>query len=119
MDAGNVVRPTVFSEVAGDMRIAREEIFGPVLSVLTYEDDDDAIRIANDSPFGLHAYIAAGDNKRGEAMAKRIQAGRVMVNRYFDAPDAPFGGFKQSGIGREFGRYGLEAYLETQATFTD
>jgi aldehyde dehydrogenase (NAD+) len=116
---GYFVKPTVFTGVTSDMTIAREEIFGPVLSVLTYTDDDDAVRIANDTPFGLHAYVAAGDPKRGEAIAQRIQAGRVMVNRYFDAPDAPFGGFKQSGIGREFGRYGLQAYLETQATFVD
>jgi aldehyde dehydrogenase (NAD+) len=116
---GYFVKPTVFTNVTSDMKIAREEIFGPVISVLTYTDDADAVRIANDTPFGLHAYVAAGDPKRGEQIAQRIQAGRVMVNRYFDAPDAPFGGFKQSGIGREFGRYGLQAYLETQATFVD
>jgi aldehyde dehydrogenase (NAD+) len=116
---GYFVRPTVFTGVRSDMKIAREEIFGPVLSVITYTDDDDAIRIANDTPYGLHAYIAAGDTERGRRVAERVQAGRVMINHYFDAPDAPFGGFKQSGIGREFGRYGLQAYLETQAVFVD
>jgi aldehyde dehydrogenase (NAD+) len=116
---GYFVKPTVFTGVTPDMTIAREEIFGPVIAVITYKDEADAIRIANDTPYGLHAYVAAGDPKRGERVARQIQAGRVMVNHYFDAPDAPFGGFKQSGIGREFGTYGLQAYLETQATFVD
>lgn len=86
--------------------------------MITYRDEDDAIAIANDTPYGLHAYIATGNVQRGQRLARRIRAGRVMINEIIDAPDAPFGGFKQSGLGREFGHYGLEAYLETQAVFT-
>jgi aldehyde dehydrogenase (NAD+) len=114
---GNYVRPTLLT-ATNDQTIAQEEIFGPVLAVITYRDEDDAIAIANDSPYGLHAYIATGDAQRGQRVARRLQAGRVMINEIVDAPDVPFGGFKQSGIGREFGRFGLEAFLETQAVFT-
>jgi aldehyde dehydrogenase (NAD+) len=117
LEDGNYVRATLLT-ATNDQTIAREEIFGPVLAVITYRDEDDAIAIANDSPYGLHAYIATGDVQRGQRLARRIQAGRVMINEIIDAPDAPFGGFKQSGLGREFGHYGLEAYLETQAVFT-
>jgi aldehyde dehydrogenase (NAD+) len=100
------------------MTIAREEIFGPVLSLITYRDEAEAIQIANDTPYGLHAYVAAGDVRHGREVARQIRAGRVMVNEVIDAPHAPFGGFKQSGIGREFGRYGIAAYLEPQAVFS-
>ena len=117
LEDGNYVKPTLFA-ATNDMTIAREEIFGPVLSLITYRDEAQAIQIANDSPYGLHGYVAAGDVEHGRQVARQIRAGRVMVNDIIDAPDAPFGGFKQSGIGREFGRYGIAAYLETQTVFS-
>jgi aldehyde dehydrogenase (NAD+) len=117
LEGGNYVKPTLFA-ATNDMTIAREEIFGPVLSLITYRDEAEAIQIANDTPYGLHGYVAAGDVEHGRQVARQIRAGRVMVNEIIDAPDAPFGGFKQSGIGREFGRYGIAAYLETQTVFS-
>jgi len=117
LENGNFVRPTVFVNVHSRMTIAAEEIFGPVLSVITYRDDADAIRVANDSSYGLHAYIAGEDPGRTKKMAAQLQAGRVAINGFVDEPTAPFGGFKQSGIGREFGKYGLEAFLEPKAIF--
>jgi aldehyde dehydrogenase (NAD+) len=113
---GYFVRPTVFGDVRNDMTIARDEIFGPVLSIIPYRDDDDAIAIANDTPYGLHAYVFGADLARANRVAAAIQAGRVFVNGLYDAPEAPFGGFKQSGLGREFGVFGLETYLEPKAT---
>ncbi|VFR32609.1 Aldehyde dehydrogenase [plant metagenome] len=120
LEAGYFVQPTVFVQVRNDMTIAREEIFGPVLSVIAYEDEDDAVRIANDSPYGLQGYVSGADPVRAKAIAERLEAGAVMVNRFHDLLDeagVPAGGFKQSGIGREFGAYGLVAYLEPQALF--
>ncbi|BBU31430.1 aldehyde dehydrogenase [Burkholderia sp. THE68] len=113
--AGWFVRPTVFSDVTNDMTIAREEIFGPVLSIIAYRDTEDAIAIANDTPYGLQAYIASSDAARANAVASRIEAGRVLVNTLAHEPAAPFGGFKQSGIGREYGTFGIEAFLEPKA----
>lgn len=112
LEAGFFVKPTVFGGVRKDMEIARDEIFGPVLSVIGYEDEDDAVRIANDSVYGLQAYVFSAQPERAAALAPRLQAGTVLANRI--APDllAPFGGVKQSGIGREFGVFGLEAFLE-------
>jgi aldehyde dehydrogenase (NAD+) len=115
LDAGWFVRPTVFSDVKNDMTIAREEIFGPVLSIITYRDIEEAIAIANDTDYGLQAYVFSGDTKRAREVASRIEAGRVLVNTLAHEPAAPFGGFKQSGIGREYGAYGLEAFLEPKA----
>jgi aldehyde dehydrogenase (NAD+) len=112
---GWFVRPTVFSRVRNDMTIAREEIFGPVLSIIPYGDEAEAIAIANDTSYGLQAYVLAGDPARGRRVAARIVAGRVLVNTLAHEPKAPFGGFKQSGIGREYGAYGLEAFLEPKA----
>lgn len=112
LEAGNFVKPTVFANVTNDMRIAREEIFGPVLSILTYTTEAEAIEIANDTDYGLHAYISSPDTERARKIAAQINAGRVAINSFSHDPLAPFGGFKQSGIGREFGSYGLEAYLE-------
>lgn len=112
---GYFVRPTVFGNVTNDMTIARDEIFGPVLSIIGYRDDDEAIAIANDTPYGLHAYVFGADLARANRVAAGIMAGRVFVNGLYDAPEAPFGGFKQSGLGREFGIFGLEAYLEPKA----
>jgi aldehyde dehydrogenase (NAD+) len=111
---GYFVRPTLFADVTNDMTIAREEIFGPVLSILTYRDDDHAVEIANDTNYGLHAYIFSADLARAHHIASRLEAGRVSINGGYD-PLAPFGGFKQSGIGREYGTYGLEGFLEPRA----
>jgi aldehyde dehydrogenase (NAD+) len=94
------------------MDIARDEIFGPVLSVIACDDEEDAIRIANDSVYGLQAYVFSADTERGRGIASRLQAGTVLVNRITPDLLAPFGGVKQSGIGREFGVFGLEAFLE-------
>ena len=115
VDAGWFVRPSVFSDVTNDMTIAREEIFGPVLSIIGYRDTEDAIAIANDTPYGLQAYVCSSDAARASAVASRIEAGRVLVNTLAHEPAAPFGGFKQSGIGREYGTFGLEAFLEPKA----
>jgi aldehyde dehydrogenase (NAD+) len=115
LEAGNFVKPTVFVNVKNDMTIAREEIFGPVLCVIAYENDEDAITIANDSSFGLHAYISGSDAQRARRVASQIQAGRVAINGMLDDQQAPFGGFKNSGLGREFGTYGIEAFLEPKA----
>ncbi|MDB5910181.1 MAG: aldehyde dehydrogenase family protein [Massilia sp.] len=116
-EAGNYVKPTIFVGVTNDMTIAQEEIFGPVLSVITYRDDDHAVEIANDVEYGLHAYVFGGDQERARSVAARILAGRVMINEMIDDPTAPFGGFKLSGFGREFGLAGVQAYLETRAVF--
>jgi aldehyde dehydrogenase (NAD+) len=112
---GYFARPTVFADVTNDMTIAREEIFGPMLCVIAYDDDEDAIRIANDTDYGLHAYILGNDVARARAIAGRLDAGRVAINGMAHEPMAPFGGFKQSGIGREYGIYGIEDHLEFKA----
>jgi aldehyde dehydrogenase (NAD+) len=114
-EAGYFVKPTVFVNVNNDMTIAQEEIFGPVLSVITYDSENEAIRIANDSKYGLHAAILGTDLQRARRVASQIRAGRVVINNMTDDPQAPWGGFKYSGIGREYGRYGIEAFLETRA----
>ena len=115
VDKGWLVRPTVFTDVRNDMTIAREEIFGPVLSIIAYDDEEHAIAIANDTPYGLQAYVVSADEARALRVATRIDAGRVLVNTLSHEPKAPFGGFKQSGLGREYGVFGLEAYLEPKA----
>ena len=112
LEAGNFVKATIFTNVRNDMRIAREEIFGPVLSIIPYKNEEDAIAIANDTSYGLAAYVSSADTGRAERVAARIDAGRVSINKFTHDPQAPFGGFKQSGIGREYGVYGLEEYLE-------
>ncbi|MBS0378180.1 MAG: aldehyde dehydrogenase family protein [Proteobacteria bacterium] len=111
---GYYVEPTLFADVTNDMRIAQEEIFGPVLVVIPYEDDDDAVRIANDSIYGLSGAVF-GSSERALQVARRIRSGTMNVNgANFFAPDSPFGGYKQSGIGREMGVAGLEEYLQTK-----
>lgn len=115
LEKGNFAKPTVFINVNNQMRIAREEIFGPVLSVITYKTEEEAIEIANDTTYGLQAYISSSNEKRAHKVASQINAGRVQINGIGHDPMAPFGGFKQSGIGREFGTMGLEAYLEPKA----
>ncbi|MCU1683328.1 MAG: Aldehyde dehydrogenase [Amycolatopsis sp.] len=111
---GYFVRPTLFAGVTNDMRIAREEIFGPVLSILTYRDEDHAVEIANDTDYGLHAYVFSSDLARARRIASRLEAGRVAINGGYE-PLSPFGGFKQSGIGREYGAFGLEGFLEPRS----
>ena len=115
LEAGYFVKPTVFVNVKNDMTIAREEIFGPVLSVITYENEEDAVRIANDTEYGLHAFVSGTDVQRARRVASQLQAGRVAINGMLDDQQAPFGGFKHSGLGREFGTYGIEAFLEPRA----
>jgi aldehyde dehydrogenase (NAD+) len=112
METGYFVGPTVFSNVTEDMTIAREEIFGPVLSIIGYRDEDDAVRIANDSEYGLSGGVWSSDPARAEAVARRIRTGQIHINGGAFNTDAPFGGYKQSGVGREAGVFGLEEFLE-------
>ena len=114
-EAGFFLKPTVFVNVKNDMTIAREEIFGPVLCVIAYDSEDEAIRIANDSIYGLHAAVLGTNLYRARHVASQIRAGRVVINSMTDDPQAPWGGFKHSGVGREYGRYGIDAFLETRA----
>ena len=116
LEAGHFARPTLFA-ARNDMRIAQEEIFGPVLVMITYRDDDEAVAIANDVAFGLHAYVYGTNRGRARAVADRLLAGRVMINEMVDDPRAPFGGFKMSGFGREFGVAGMQAFTEARAVF--
>jgi aldehyde dehydrogenase (NAD+) len=109
---GYFVKPTLFANVTNGMTIARDEIFGPVLCLLTYRTEEEAIAIANDTVYGLQAYVISSNPERARAVAARIQAGRVLVNGILQELQAPFGGFKQSGIGRELGTFGIEAHLE-------
>ncbi|MYE52656.1 MAG: aldehyde dehydrogenase family protein [Gammaproteobacteria bacterium] len=115
LNQGYYVKPTVFSHVTNDMTIAREEIFGPVLSLIGYEDDEDAVRIANDTVYGLSGYISSGDPERAKAIARRIRSGNVHLNGAPVDQLAPFGGYKQSGNGREWGSHGFEEFLEVKA----
>jgi aldehyde dehydrogenase (NAD+) len=115
LEAGYFVKPTVFVNVKNDMTVAREEIFGPVLCLIAYDSEDEAIRIANDSKYGLHAAVLGTDLQRARRVASRIRSGRVVINGMTDDPQAPWGGFKYSGVGREYGRYGIEAFLEARA----
>ena len=119
LDKGFFVRPTVFTNVQNDMTIAQEEIFGPVICLIPYNDIDEAIEIANDTQYGLSSMISCSDPQRGQELAKKIRAGQVIVNRISrgDYP-APFGGFKMSGNGREHGHFGIDEYLEVQAVIT-
>jgi aldehyde dehydrogenase (NAD+) len=115
LEAGYFVKPTVFANVKNDMAIAQEEIFGPVLCVIAYDSEDEAIRIANDSKYGLHAAVLGTDLQRARRVASQIRSGRVVINGMTDDPQAPWGGFKYSGVGREYGQYGIEAFLEPKA----
>ncbi len=116
LETGYFVRPTVFSNVTRDMTIAQEEIFGPVLSIIPYDTEDEAIEIANDTVYGLAAAVSGGD-ERARRVARKLRAGQVRVNAARGGGGAPFGGYKQSGIGREHGAYGLEEFLEVKAVF--
>jgi aldehyde dehydrogenase (NAD+) len=115
LDKGFYVKPTVFADVNNDMTIAREEIFGPVLTIIPYENEEDAIRIANDTIYGLGGNVWAGTKEHGIEVAKRIRTGQISVNGGRYNPLAPFGGYKQSGLGREAGKFGLEEFLEVKS----
>jgi aldehyde dehydrogenase (NAD+) len=115
LDKGYYVKPTVFANVTPAMTIAREEIFGPVLAIMGYADEADAVRIANDHPFGLAGYVHGRDLARAHRVARQIRAGMVTINMAPADPKAPFGGYRQSGNGREWGRFGIEEYLEVKA----
>ncbi|MCB1667109.1 MAG: aldehyde dehydrogenase family protein [Pseudomonadales bacterium] len=115
MVQGHFVRPTIFADVDNRMTIAREEIFGPVLSMISYGEEEEAIRIANDTPYGLASYIQSGSLERAHRVARKLKTGMVYINGALQAIDAPFGGYKQSGNGREWGRFGFEEYLEIKA----
>jgi aldehyde dehydrogenase (NAD+) len=114
-EGGYFVKPTVFVNVTNEMTIAQEEIFGPVLCVIAYDSEDEAIRIANDSRYGLHSAVLGTDLQRARRVAAQIRAGRVVINGMTDDPLAPWGGFKFSGFGREYGAYGIEAFVEPRA----
>ncbi len=115
LEKGYFVRPTVFSEVRNDMTIAQEEIFGPVLAIIPYEDEEDAIRIANDTVYGLAAAVWSSDPERAKRVARRLRTGQVEINGGKFNSLAPFGGYKQSGHGREYGPFGIEEFLEVKA----
>ena len=114
LDSGYFVQPTVFANVKNSMKIAQEEIFGPVLSIIGYEDDDDAIQIANDSDYGLSGGVWSSDNERALKVAKKLRTGEVDMNGSFLNTDAPFGGYKKSGNGRELGRFGMDEFVEAK-----
>lgn len=115
LEKGYYVKPTVFADVNNDMTIAREEIFGPVLTIIPYDTEEDAVRIANDTIYGLGGNVWSGDKDRAIRVAKRVRTGQVSVNGGRHNPLAPFGGYKQSGLGRENGKFGLEEYLEVKS----
>jgi aldehyde dehydrogenase (NAD+) len=117
LDKGYFARPTIFSDVRNDMVIAREEIFGPVLAIIPYENEDDAVRIANDTPYGLSGFVNSGDIEHARRVAKRIRSGNVHINGARIDFGGCFGGYKQSGNGREWGEAGLEEFLELKAVF--
>jgi len=115
LEIGYYVKPTIFAKVDNAMTIAREEIFGPVLCMIPYENEDDAVRIANDSPYGLSGYVSSGDPKKARKIAARLRTGNVHLNGSGTNVHAPFGGYKQSGNGREWGKHGFEEFLEIKA----
>ena len=112
---GYYIRPTIFSNVTQNMTIAQEEIFGPVLSIMAYKNEDDAVSIANNTPYGLAAYVESKDHFRAQSIAHRIRAGMIHLNGAVADPSAPFGGYRQSGNGRVWGIYGLEEFTEIKA----
>jgi aldehyde dehydrogenase (NAD+) len=117
LDKGYYVKPTVFADVSNDMTIAREEVFGPVLTIIPYEDDDDAVRIANDTPYGLSGYVTSPDLDRARKIAAQLRTGMVHINDASLDAMAPFGGYKQSGNGREWGAHGIDEFLEVKSMY--
>jgi len=117
LDKGYFVKPTVFSDANNEMAIAREEIFGPVLTIIPYDDEDDAVRIANDTPYGLSGYVSSGDLERARTVAAKMRAGMVHINDASLDALAPFGGYKQSGNGREWGAHGMDEFLEVKSIY--
>jgi len=117
LNVGYYVKPTVFGNVSNDMTIAREEVFGPVLCILPYSSEDEAISIANDSDYGLSGYVQSGDVARAMSVASQMRTGNVHINGSGPDFNAPFGGYKHSGNGREWGELGFEEFLETKAVF--
>lgn len=117
LEVGYYVKPTVFANVSNDMTIAREEIFGPVLSIIPYENEDEAIRIANDTPYGLSGYVSSGNLDRARRVASRMRTGMVHINGADLEAQAPFGGYKQSGNGREWGAHGMDEFLEVKSVY--
>jgi aldehyde dehydrogenase (NAD+) len=114
LNKGCYVRPTVFADVTEDMTIAQEEIFGPVLSIMGYKDEDDAVRMANNTPYGLAAYVQSGSLERAQKVGRQIRAGMVHLNGAPSSTDIAFGGYKQSGNGREWGAHGFKEFLEVK-----
>jgi aldehyde dehydrogenase (NAD+) len=112
---GYFVRPTIFADVSNEMRIAQEEVFGPVLAMIPFDTEEDAIAIANDTPYGLSSYIQTGDKQKAQRVARRLRSGMVQINGASRGSGSPFGGYKQSGLGREGGKWGLEDFLEVKA----
>jgi aldehyde dehydrogenase (NAD+) len=117
LSRGYFVKPTVFSDVNNQMTIAREEIFGPVLSIIPYDSEDEAVRIANDTPYGLSGYVSSGNLERARRIAGRLRTGMVHINNASLDSMAPFGGYKQSGNGREWGAYGIDEFLEVKSVY--
>ena len=117
IEKGYFARPTVFANVSNDMTIAREEIFGPVLSIIPYEDEDEAVRIANDTPYGLSGYVSSSDLDRARKVAARMRTGMVHINGAWADSASPFGGYKQSGNGREWGAHGIDEFLEVKSIY--
>jgi aldehyde dehydrogenase (NAD+) len=115
LDKGYFIRPTIFSQANNEMTVAREEIFGPVLTMIPYDTEEEAIRIANDTPYGLAGYVQSGDLDHAREVASRIRAGNVHINGASGGFNVPFGGFKQSGNGREWGSHGFTDFLEIKA----
>ena len=112
------MRPTVFGNVTNDMTVAREEIFGPVIAILPYKTEEEAIAIANDTVYGLAGGVWSADPERAKRVARRLRTGQVDINGGNFNPVAPFGGYKQSGNGREYGKWGLEEFLEIKSMQT-
>ncbi len=115
LNRGYYVKPTVFADVNNDMTIAREEIFGPVLAMIPFDTEEEAIGIANDTPYGLAAYVQSGDQARAQKVARQLRAGMVLLNGAQRPGGSPFGGYKMSGNGREGGEWGLHDFLEVKA----
>jgi aldehyde dehydrogenase (NAD+) len=117
LNRGYFVQPTVFTDVTPEMTIAQEEVFGPVLAVIPYADEDEAVQIANDTPYGLGGYVFGGQRERARNVVNRLRAGRISFNGAPTDSHSPMGGYKQSGIGRSMGRFGFEEYLEVKSIY--